>query len=254
MFGVSEANATSDIFGPTSPAGKLYQKLTGHTIPPETDGNYSELVEIFDMLQAAGPDLTPQNMARGIHALPVLGRAHLLLRGLELEPRARRGQAGAGEHTALIDARFVWWDANAISPVNGMKGTLRGLDNGHRSGIGQWPKTMPAVFTSSSSRGRPSMRPTSATDPTARVRRAGHAAGLVGAAAARPPGDHQPVGQPDLRRAQRAVQPAGPGPAPPRGGLTELGRPHLGQPPRVLRGLLRRPSEPGSASPRSTGT
>ena len=73
MFGVSEANATSDIYGPNSPAGKLYQKLTGHQIPPETDGDYANLVEIFDALQAAGPDLTPQNMARGTHALPVLG-------------------------------------------------------------------------------------------------------------------------------------------------------------------------------------
>ena len=58
---------------PSSLAGKLYQKLTGHVIPKETDGNYAYLVEIFDMLQAAGPDLTPQNMARGIHALPNLG-------------------------------------------------------------------------------------------------------------------------------------------------------------------------------------
>ena len=73
MFGVSEANATTDIYGPNSPAGKLYQKLTGHRIPSETDGDYSQLVEIFDALQAAGPDLTPQNMARGLHALPVLG-------------------------------------------------------------------------------------------------------------------------------------------------------------------------------------
>jgi ABC-type branched-subunit amino acid transport system substrate-binding protein len=70
LFGVSEANATVDIFGPTSPAGKLYQKLTGHAIPPETDGDYAILTEIFDALQAAGPNLTPQNMARGMHAPP----------------------------------------------------------------------------------------------------------------------------------------------------------------------------------------
>ena len=56
--------------GPNSLAGKLYKKLTGHLIPKETDGDYSALIVIFDMLQAAGPDLTPQNMARGVHALP----------------------------------------------------------------------------------------------------------------------------------------------------------------------------------------
>ena len=47
---------------------RLYQTLTGHQIPKGTDGNYSQLVEIFNALQAAGPDLTPANMARGIHA------------------------------------------------------------------------------------------------------------------------------------------------------------------------------------------
>ena len=73
LFGMSELSPPTETTGPTSLAGKLYQKLTGHTIPKETDGTYSQLLAIFDMLQAAGPDLTPQNMARGIHALPTMG-------------------------------------------------------------------------------------------------------------------------------------------------------------------------------------
>lgn len=148
LFGVSETNPTSDIYGPTSPAGELYQKLTGHQIPKETDGNYSELVEIFDALQAAGPDLTPQNLARGLHALPVLG-APSYSYGAWSWNVGPTGKAGAGEHSPLINARFVWWDANAPSPVNGMKGTFVAIDNGKRFDLGQWPTSLPPLFTTS---------------------------------------------------------------------------------------------------------
>jgi hypothetical protein len=148
LFGVSEANATSDIAGPNSPAGQLYQKLTGHQIPQLTDGDYSQLVEIFDALQAAGPDLTPQNLARGMHALPVLG-APSYSYGAWSWNVGPTGTSGAGEHSPLIDARFVWWNPNATSPVNGMKGTFVAVDNGKRFGLGQWPTTLPPLFTTS---------------------------------------------------------------------------------------------------------
>jgi len=148
MFGVSEANATGDIYGPTSPAGKLYQKLTGHQIPQETDGNYSELVEIFDALQAAGPDLTPQNLARGLHSLPVLG-APSFSYGAWSWNEGPTGTGGAGNHSPLLDARFVWWNPTATSPVNNMPGSFVAVNNGARYGLGQWPKTLPKLFTSS---------------------------------------------------------------------------------------------------------
>jgi len=147
LFGVSEANATVDIYGPTSPAGKLYQKITGHAIPPETDGDYSQLVEIFDALQAAGPDLTPQNMARGIHALPVLG-APSFSYGTWTWNVGPTGQSGAGGHSSLTDARFVWWNPTAVSPINGKPGSFVAVANGKRFGLGQWPKTLPPLFTS----------------------------------------------------------------------------------------------------------
>jgi hypothetical protein len=147
LFGVSEANATVDIYGPSSPAGKLYQKLTGHAIPAETDGNYAGLVEIFDALQAAGPKLTPQNMARGMHALPILG-APSFSYGTWSWNQSPTGQSGAGEHSSLIDARFVWWNPTAISPVDGKAGSYVAVANGKRWGLGQWPKTLPALFTS----------------------------------------------------------------------------------------------------------
>ncbi|MGH9006554.1 MAG: hypothetical protein ACRDV6_02385, partial [Acidimicrobiales bacterium] len=73
LFGMSELSPPTETSGPASLAGKLYKKLTGHTIPKGTDGAYSSLVYIFDALQAAGPDLTVGNLARGLHSIPPLG-------------------------------------------------------------------------------------------------------------------------------------------------------------------------------------
>jgi hypothetical protein len=147
LFGMSELSASTDTTGPTSLAGKLYKQLTGHTIPKETDGDYSQLVEIFNALQAAGPDLTPQSMARGLHAIPALG-APLYQYGKWSYNVGATGKPGAGEHTASTDARFVWWDANAISPLNHKMGTFVAAFGGKRFSLGQWPKTLPPMFTS----------------------------------------------------------------------------------------------------------
>jgi len=147
LFGMSEAAASNQFTGPLSPAGKLYQKLTGHVIPKETDGDYSALVEIFDMLQAAGPDLTPQNMARGIHALPAMG-APLYQYGEWTWNVGTNGKNGVGEHTAEVNARFIWWNGNGISPLNGKQGTYVAAFGGKRFTLGTWPKSLPPMFTS----------------------------------------------------------------------------------------------------------
>jgi len=146
LFGMSELSPSTA--GPTTLAGQLYQKLTGHVIPKETDGNYSQLVEIFDALQAAGPDLTPQNMARGLHALPNLG-APLYQYGQWSWNLGVSGHPGGGEHTADIDARFIWWNGNGISPFNGLKGTYVAAFGGRRFTLGHWPTHFPPMFTSS---------------------------------------------------------------------------------------------------------
>jgi hypothetical protein len=146
LFGMSELSPSNDTYGPTSLAGKLYRKLTGHTIPAGTDGNYAQLVEIFDMLQAAGPDLTPQNLARGTHALPEFG-APAYQYGSWTFNLAPNGNAAGGDHTASNSARFVYWNGNATSKVNGMTGTFVPIFNGERFALGDWPKSLPALFT-----------------------------------------------------------------------------------------------------------
>jgi hypothetical protein len=151
LFGLSEASPENTFFGPDSPAGKLYKQLTGHTIPPGTDGDYSDLVWIFDALQAAGPDLTPQNLARGVHALPTLG-APSYVYGAWSWNAGPSGKPGTGDHTAVTDDRFVYWDANAISPINGQKGTYIALFGGKRFSLNNWPAKLPPLFTAPGSK------------------------------------------------------------------------------------------------------
>jgi len=147
LFGLSEASPQTQIFGPNSLAGQLYQKLTGHAIPAGTDGNYADLVWMFDALQAAGPDLTPQNMARGVHALPSLGGPDYSFGKWDLSTNPQ-GNVGYGDHTLVSDARFVYWNASGTSQDNGKPGTYVPVFNGQRYGIGQWPTSLPALFGS----------------------------------------------------------------------------------------------------------
>jgi hypothetical protein len=150
LFGLSEAAPQNTFFGPSSPAGILYRKLTGHQIPPGTDGDYQYLVAIFNQLQAAGPDLTPANLARGTHALPTLGAPDYVYGKWEYNT-GPSGKPGTGDHTAIIDDRFVYWNGKATSPVNGSKGTFIPLFGGARYSLGDWPSSLPKLFTASGS-------------------------------------------------------------------------------------------------------
>jgi hypothetical protein len=146
LFGLSEASPSVDTTGPNSLAGKLYRQLTGHEIPAGTDGNYGLLVSMFNALQAAGPTLTPDNLARGVHALPALGAPNYEY-GAWTFNTGPSGQPGSGDHTAISDNRFVYWDGRTTSPLNGKQGTYVALFGGKRFGLGNWPAQLPPLFT-----------------------------------------------------------------------------------------------------------
>jgi hypothetical protein len=146
LFGLSEVAPQNTIFGPSSPAGQLYQRLTGHEIPAGTDGTYSFLLTIFNGLQAAGPDLTPSNLARGYHALPPLGTSNPVY-GTWSYNTGPSGVPGSGDHTAITDDRFVYWNGGATSPVNGKNGTYVAVFNGQRFTLGTLPASLPPLFT-----------------------------------------------------------------------------------------------------------
>ena len=145
LFGLSELADESELVGPTSEPGRLYKAITGQPMPALANGDYYNLVFLFDLLQAAGPDLTPQNLARGAHALPTLGAPNFEVGHWSLS-EGPDGSPGVGDHTAITDNRFVWWNAAGTSPLNGRKGTYVAAYGGKRFSLGQWPTAAPALF------------------------------------------------------------------------------------------------------------
>ncbi len=141
MFGISHLNATEMIYGPGTEPGNLYAQLHGgDDIPPGTTGSFYTYVQIFNFLQAAGPDLTPENMAAGVRSLPEMGAPDY--------PVGR--WSWANSHTGVIDSREVYWDGNAPPAPNEHDQSLRGrwiaTYDGRRFTNGEWPEEDPPVY------------------------------------------------------------------------------------------------------------
>ena len=102
-------------------------------------------MQVFDQLQAAGPNLTPANLAKGTHALPTLGGPRFEYGHWNFRD-SPTGQP-TGDHTRVSDARFVYWNGNATSPLNGKQGTYVEAFAGKRFTLGEWPTQLPPLFT-----------------------------------------------------------------------------------------------------------
>jgi hypothetical protein len=81
--------------------------------PPAYQYVYEPLLLLFDALQAAGPDLTPETFAAGLDSLPPS------LPGGELGPWS----FGPGTVDPAAGFQLLRWDASAISPVDDRPGT-----------------------------------------------------------------------------------------------------------------------------------
>lgn len=79
------------------------------------------------MLQAAGPELTPENIERGMFAMGPRG-------GWEAtaDPGLPLFEFGPGDYGGLSDHRIVWWNPNKISPANGGPGSYETVEGGRR--------------------------------------------------------------------------------------------------------------------------
>lgn len=100
-------------------------------IPPHPDAYIQGLLLVGTLVQAAGPSLTPD-----------------ALRAVETQPR--RGGDGSGDasgpregigftatdHNGIDDVREVYWDPDAVSPLDGQPGTLRNTEGGQRRRVG----------------------------------------------------------------------------------------------------------------------
>ncbi len=141
LFGLSELGATEDIIGPQSEPARLYRKVTGQQAPSGTDGNYFGLIHLYNMVQAAGPNLSAASIAPGTFALPSAG-APAFASG---EWSFASGIGAEVDHTAVDDSREVYWDGQAAG-YDGERGTFRETYGGRRFLNGQWPAEEPKVY------------------------------------------------------------------------------------------------------------
>ena len=147
MFGMSQLGKTSSIYGSSGEAYKAWKAaFPKDSMPNGYADVYFELMHVYNMLQNAGPVLTPNNIAKGMKAAPLGGGAH--------------GAFGTwgyrdGDHTAIDDSREIYWvcqNPNSAGQCAGPpaddhgKGEFLETNGGQRYGSGQWPKEEPKVY------------------------------------------------------------------------------------------------------------
>ncbi len=136
LFGLSQASSTNQLLDPNGEAGKAL-KAAGVPFNITSVSRYYELLSIYNQLQAAGPQLTPANIAAGTAGLP----------------RGGPGPWGTWyfgkTHTAVIDSREIYYDANKTSPSNGKQGTYVAVYNDRRFKVGEYPSQQPPFYPGS---------------------------------------------------------------------------------------------------------
>lgn len=158
LFGPSQLGATEKVIGPASEPGRVYKDATGKTIPDGTSGDYFTLVRLFNLLQAAGPVLTPDNVASGVMTIPPGGAPDYPV-GYTSFLDAPDGTPGGGDHTAVDDTREVYWVAEArngaatgsasdtyYNGADGKDGTYKESMNGQRFRNGEWRTEDPPIY------------------------------------------------------------------------------------------------------------
>ena len=146
VFGLSQVGEDRAIFGPEGDAAILYEKMTGEEIPKGTTGEVHYLLNALNLLQAAGPDLTPENVARGAWSLPPMGdetsAAGVWWYGDSID-------GDGGDHTAVQDSKEVYWDGDAPPEETEVDQDARGdyiaTYDGRRFQLGEWPEEEPEL-------------------------------------------------------------------------------------------------------------
>ena len=98
---------------------------------------YRDMFTLFKSIQVAGPNLSPQTVDQGQHAIP---------RQASTDPRIAACFYDPNDFSCVKDAHEAWWDPNAPDP-NGesFRGCWRMVDEGKRYLATDWPSE-PRVF------------------------------------------------------------------------------------------------------------
>ena len=158
LFGPSQLGATQKLIGENGEPGQVYKAATGKAIPEGTSGDYFSLVLMFNLLQAAGPNLTPAAIGVGAKTIPPGGAPDFPLGYWSLSD-GPDGTPGAGDHTTIDDSREIYWVSQGCGTTctgtssdpyyngpDGEAGTYKETYGGKRFRNGEWPKEDPPIY------------------------------------------------------------------------------------------------------------
>ena len=90
---------------------------------------YDALKMLFYGIQAAGPRLTPENLDKGLHAIPQIGSTN---------PYKPAAYFAPGGYSYLKDAMEIWWDPQGQAEPTAPVGCFRLPRGGQRFRSGEW--------------------------------------------------------------------------------------------------------------------
>ena len=136
LFGMSQLGAEERMNAEDGEAYKAFKAVRPDAEPPPGFGfYYYAALHMFNLLQAAGPILTPENVAAGVQKLPPAGTGS--------------GAFGlwsfANGHTAIQDSREIYYDGSATG-YDGGTGAYIETYGGKRFSSGQWPDEEPPIY------------------------------------------------------------------------------------------------------------
>jgi hypothetical protein len=101
---------------------------------------WSYLSFIASGVMGAGPTVNPLNFEQALLTSDPIGgwdKVH--------DPKQVYVKFGKDDYTAVSDAREVYWDAKAISTIDGKPGAYVSLNGGRRYKLGEWPTGEPQL-------------------------------------------------------------------------------------------------------------
>lgn len=134
LFGMSQFGGPK-MYDPKGEVFRTWRTVApGRTAPDFMPFMYFHLVDIFNKLQLAGPNLTPQNIAAGIRGYTG-GSKH----------GAMGHWSYAKRHVAISDAREIFWDGGATG-FDGKAGAYVETYRGRRFDRGEWTRESPPIY------------------------------------------------------------------------------------------------------------
>lgn len=125
-----------------SPARQAYREAESNPNANDEDDAtnvYRTFFTLFKAIQVAGPELTPDTVDQGQHAIP---------KQASTDPFVAACFYDSGDFTCVKDAMETWWDPNAADPAGNvnLKGCYRMVRGGKRYLEGTWEGTDSDVF------------------------------------------------------------------------------------------------------------